>query len=94
MTTISPQNGSLQNASLTASGPGGEVATSDAPQNSSRRRPTASRRADSASAKAKARRMHRISTVRQRQGVSLRSVARQMRIDVRRLRARRTNRPT
>jgi transcriptional regulator with XRE-family HTH domain len=31
--------------------------------------------------------MHRISTVRQRQGVSLRSVARQLRIDVRRLRA-------
>jgi transcriptional regulator with XRE-family HTH domain len=31
--------------------------------------------------------MHRISTVRQRQGVSLRSAARQMRIDVRRLRS-------
>lgn len=82
MTTISSQNGSV-----TASRPGGEIATSDAPENSSRRRDSASRRTDDAKAKAKARRMHRISTVRQRQGVSLRSVARQMRIDVRRLRA-------
>jgi hypothetical protein len=32
-------------------------------------------------------RLHRISTVRQRQGVSLRSASRQMRIDIRRLRA-------
>jgi transcriptional regulator with XRE-family HTH domain len=79
MTTVSSQNGSL-----TASRPGGEVAPGDAPQNSSRRR-AANRRTDAA--KAKSRRMHRISTVRQRQGVSLRSVARQLRIDVRRLRA-------
>jgi transcriptional regulator with XRE-family HTH domain len=82
MTTISSQNGSL-----TASRPGGEVASSDAPQNSSRRRSGASGRGDSSGGKGRSRRMHRISTVRQRQGVSLRSVARQLRIDVRRLRA-------
>jgi transcriptional regulator with XRE-family HTH domain len=86
MTTISSQNGSL-----VASRPPGDVAVSEPPQSSSRPRASVSRRTDAEAAakaaKAKARRMHRISTVRQRQGVSLRSVARQMRIDVRRLRA-------
>jgi len=78
---------SAQNGSLAAGRAAADVA-SDAKKNSPRRRASGSRRADAADTKSKGgRRMHRISTVRQRQGVSLRSVARQLRIDVRRLRA-------
>jgi transcriptional regulator with XRE-family HTH domain len=80
---------SAQNGSPAAARAAAEVAVNGAPQNSSRPPSEGVRRADAPDAKSKKsdRRMHRISTVRQRQGVSLRSVARQMRIDVRRLRA-------
>src|SRR5688572_7168637 len=79
MNAFSAQNGSL--AANPAADDADDVGAKENP-------PRRSRRAGAPDAKSKkSRPMHRISTVRQRQGVSLRSVARQLRIDVRRLRA-------
>ena len=79
---------SAQNGSLAAKPAAADVAASDAQENPPHRRSSDAGRAAASGSKSKSsRRMHRISTVRQRQGVSLRSVARQLRIDVRRLRA-------
>jgi transcriptional regulator with XRE-family HTH domain len=58
------------------------LATNGAPERSSNGRPA--RRVDRGERKA---RMHRISTIRQREGVSLRSASRRMHVDIRRLRA-------
>jgi transcriptional regulator with XRE-family HTH domain len=79
MNAFSAQNGSM--AANPAAADADDVGAKENP-------PRRSRSGGASDAKSKkSRRMHRISTVRQRQGVSLRSVARQLRIDVRRLRA-------